>query len=127
MGKLTEEQLWSKVKKLLGRTIWTIVQHRANTLVEIRANRLLFEYANGQIRKTQPTKEQIWRTYSYLMERCQVTHDDFDVIPGQLHRDKRVSRIILAILAQAVQEQIEPFKRNEGAGKSGIRLKKCAD
>ena len=80
---------------------------------------------DGKSRTSSPTRAQIWFTYKYLWDQCQVTREDFasDELFGIV--EDRVSRIILAILRDAVPEQIEVFQRGPGIPQSGIRLKCC--
>ena len=123
MEKLTKEDLWGRVRRLEGTTVLTIQHQNENPIWQVSPDKVYIRYTDGVSQKTRPTKEQIWATYKYLWTHCQVTHHDFEnALHGILN--KRVARIVPAILTTAVPEQIEAFKRGPGVPRSGIRLKK---
>ena len=122
MGMLTEDELWKRVKKLLHKTTYTIQRRELNYIEQVTANRVCLA-KNGKSRPSSPTRAQIWSAYRYLWEHCQVTQKDYasNRLSGII--GKRVSRIVLAILSDAVPEQIEAFQQEKGIPQSGIRLK----
>lgn len=126
MKALTANELWERVKRLEGRTIYTIQQRKPNTVSQVTAAEVRLLKSTGEPRPSTPHKEDIVNTYNYLVTHCQVTKDDFDKIP-ESRRWGFVGYIILAILRDAIPEQIEEFHRSERCRLCGIRLKERHD
>lgn len=114
---LSNDELWLRIKQLEGKMVRTIVLRKENKVLEVTERELLIENRN-----TAPSREFITRVYRYLYRHGQVTGDNWEQICGNEFCGK-VGRITLAILAEAVPDQIEAFVPSEKGKKSGIRKK----
>ncbi len=114
---LSEEELWSRIKNLEGKTIYTIKQRRRNHILKVTDWEVIIEG-----RRTRPSRKYIYNVYRYLHKHGEITKDDFVKICGN-EICKKVGRITMAILASALPDEVEAFTCNE-RGLSGIRLKK---
>ena len=127
MRCLIREELWKRVEKQQGKTVYTIQMGQPNYVQQVTGSKVLLT-RDGKPRPSQPTEELVWSTYCYGCGSGRVTGDDFKegMVSGN-PIGKRVSRIILALLACAVPEQIETFKQGQDSSTnlSGIRFKKC--
>ena len=121
MKQLRDQELWDRVKALEGKTIYTIELRMPNTVKKITANEIKLLKSNGKSRKATPTREDIINTYRYLVLNQQVTVGDFGKIPGY-HSYRYIISIVLAILRDAVPEQIEAFHHSVEEPHCGIRL-----
>ena len=126
MKALTDLELWERVKGLQERTIYTIEQRRPNTVSQVTATEVRLLKSTGEPRPSTPLKRDIVNTYCYLVRHGRVTKDDFDKIP-ESRRWGFVGYIILAILRDAVPEQIEEFRRGPSEPICSIRLKANQD
>ena len=125
MDKLTEEELWSRITAQAEEMIYTIDQGARNRIERVTASKVVRRSANSS-KASSVARKHFWNTYEYLWEHRQVTHlhlvrDDFRGQPV----NRRVARIVLAILGKAAPEQIEMFKRDPQHRHSGIRLRMC--
>lgn len=113
---LTNDQLWARVQTLDGQTIYTIDQRRPNRISSTANNQVEIDNRN-----TRPTRDQIFEAYELL-------HRDGSICLCNMpdwFSNNRVGRIIMAILGQAVPEEIETFNRLNSpllCHHSGIRL-----
>lgn len=126
MKKLKDYELWRRVKSLEGRTVYTIERQVSNAVASVTATEVKLIKNRGEPRPSTPHKEDIVNTYDYLVTHRQVTKDDFDKIP-ESRRWGFVRYIILAILRDAVPEQIEEFHHSKRRRLCGIRLKERHD
>ncbi len=110
------------MKQLEGKTVPTIEQRKPNTVVGVTDTKVKLEKDIGEPRPSVPIRSDIVNTYRYLVANGQVTGDDFEKIPEN-RPFARVSRITIAILRDAVPEQIEELHRVPGKSLSGIRLR----
>ena len=122
MKALTEHELWEKVKGLQGRTIYTIQRRIPNTVSQVTATEVRLLKDTGERRPSTPRRSDIVNTYYYSVRYGRVTGKDFDKIPESRYWGF-VGRAILAILRDAIPEQIEEFHRGLSEPLSGIRLK----
>ena len=123
MKALSGHELWQRVRGLEGRTIYTIDRHRANIVSQVTSSEVRLLRSNGEPRLATPRRTDIMNTYAYLLGNGRVTGEDFARIPGNLV-GRRVSRIVLAILRDAVPDQIEKFHRQPpSVPLAGIRLR----
>ena len=122
MEKLSEAQLWAKISKLKGQHVRTIAQGRKNQILDVLDDKVI-RISSTSSKPSPVPRRHFHNTYDYLWEHGHVTHSHFDKPDFPENPvGKRVSRIVLAILASAVPEQVEPFPR-KGHQQSGIRLK----
>ena len=116
---LSDEELWQQVKRLRGRTICTITRRSENKILEVTEREVIIER-----RVTRPSRDFIVKVYHYLCRKGEVTGDDWKQICGNTYCGK-VGRITLAILAEAVPDQIEVFVPAVRGKKSGIRKRQA--
>ena len=126
MKALTDDELWHRVNSLQGRTVYTIEQRKPNTVSQVTATEVSLLKSTGEPRPSTPLKRDIVNTYRYFVKHGRVTKDDFDEIP-ESRTWGFVGYIILAILRDAVPEQIEEFHRGKTSPLCGIRLKERHD
>lgn len=126
MKALTDLELWERVRSLQGRTIYTIQQRKPNTVYQVTTTEVRLLKSTGEPRPSTPLKRDIVNTYCYFVKHVRVTKDDFDKIP-ESRRWGFVGYIVLAILRDAVPEQIEEFRRSKREPLCGIRLKANQD
>jgi len=126
MKKLKDDELWARVKHLEGQTVYTIERGVPNIVANVTNTEVKLIKNTGERRPSTPHKEDIVNTYNYLTTYHQVTKDDFDKIP-ESRQWGFVGYIILAILRDAVPEQIEEFHRSKHLPLCGIRLKERHD
>jgi len=126
MKKLKDDELWARVKHLEGQTVYTIERGVPNIVANVTNTEVKLIKNTGERRLSTPHKEDIVNTYNYLITYHQVTKDDFDKIP-ESRQWGFVGYIILAILRDAVPEQIEEFHRSKHLPLCGIRLKERHD
>lgn len=118
MTLLDDSRLWERIRGLKGETILTIDRKKANKILEVNNERVVIEN-----RKTAPTKKDIILFYHCLKKRGILTKEN---IPEEFFL-RKIARIILAILAEAVPEEIEGFERGKDPRfptLSGIRVKR---
>ncbi|MCK4387491.1 MAG: hypothetical protein KAW00_01850 [Dehalococcoidia bacterium] len=106
--------------------VYTIQQRKPNTVSQVAATEVRLLKSTGEPRPSTPLKRDIVNTYRYFVKHGQVTKDDFDEIP-ESRTWGFVGYIILAILRDAVPEQIEEFRRGPSEPVCGIRLKANQD
>jgi len=114
--KLTKNALWKRIKKLKGKIIYTIEEKEKNEIIDVTSNEIIIKD-----RQSRPTKDDIWRVYELLWIEKRLNKNN---TPQDLFSDKKVARIIYAILAEAVPEQIKAVSQQESPdGLSGIMLR----
>lgn len=102
-----------KVRELAEKkkVIYTLKQKRANKLVGINNKReLIFEN-----RESKPTIDDVWKVYELLKDEEVLTKSN---TPKE-YFDRRIARIIYAILVEVAPDEIESKKEGQ---LSGIRL-----
>jgi hypothetical protein len=118
MKPLTDAQLWSKVRSLLGEEVLTNVKRNTNTVTEVLHDKIVLLNKYGRPRPS-PSRSDFWDTYQHLLRERQVTGGDFEEGGALAHvRRRRVAAIVVAMLRDAVPDQIEPLH-----GRLGIRLR----
>ena len=94
---LTESVLWERVKSLKEKTVYTLIQRRANPIAAVTDTEVKIRN-----RKTGTTRGGIYRNYETLY------------IEGRLGDGKegnlRGMRVILAILSEALRDEIHVIK-----------------
>jgi hypothetical protein len=126
MKALTDLELWERVRSLQGRMVYTIQQRKLNTVSQVTASEVRLLKSTRRPRPSTPLKRDIVNTYHYFAKHGRVTKDDFNEIP-ESRTWGFVGYIILAILRDAVPEQIEEFRRSKTSPLCGIRLKERHD
>ncbi|MCL0057869.1 hypothetical protein M1N05_02230 [Dehalococcoidales bacterium] len=115
---LSDSELWERVRGLEEETVYTIQQCKPNRILRVTADKV--EIAE---RKTKPSREDILRVYHHLQRMGRVTREDLygnaSILKNPLAR--KTGRIIMAILAAAVPEEIDVIPETERL--SGIRLR----
>lgn len=119
---LSDNELWERVKYLEGKTVCTIERRVPNIVVQVTDTEVRLAKNTGELRPTTPIKSDIVNTYRYLFAHGQITGDDFEKIPEYRPWGK-VGRIVLAILRDAIPDQIEDFRRVPSKSLSGVRLR----
>ena len=117
---LSDGELWDRVRALEGQIVHTLERQRPNTV-----SRVTDEAVEIEGRATKPTREDILRVYHHLHTRRQITGDDLygdGSILGHPYA-RKTGRIILAILARAVPEEVHVVARDRTQRLSGIKLK----
>ena len=117
---LSENELWGRIRGLEGETIYTIQQCKPNRVSRVTADKVEIEG-----RAALPSREDILCVYQYLQRRGEVTGEDLygnASILGDALANK-TGRVIMAILARAVPDEIEAIKRSKTERLSGIRLR----
>ena len=115
---LSDSALWERVRGLEGETVYTLVRRNPNRIIRVTDNRVEIEG-----RRTGPFREDIFCVYQHLHRVGSVTREDLygeESILGHPYA-KKTGRIIVAILARAVPDEIEVIPASERL--SGIRLR----
>lgn len=68
---LSDDELWDRVKKLEGKTVFTIVQKKPNKVLRVTDREVIIEG-----RATRPSREFIVKVYRYLWRNGEVTGRD---------------------------------------------------
>ena len=117
---LNDSDLWERVKGLEEKTIYTIQQCKPNRISRVTADRIEI----GAI-FTPSSREDIVCVYHYLQRTGKVTGEDLYgnalILGDALAR--KTGRIIMAILARAMPEEIDSIKRSKSERLSGIKLR----
>ena len=108
----TQEQLWSRVIELEGTIIRTISRDKPNKILEVTDNEVIIAD-----RTTRPTKDDLYSTYVLLDSLDVVTTEDITWL-----KEKRVSRICLAIIAEAAKDEITVVKDGRRSGIAQKRI-----
>lgn len=108
--KMDKQTCEDRIRKLVGKTIFTLKQKRANKLIHVKGRELIFE---GRV--SRPNIEDIWDIYQLLNKEGILTESN---TPPE-YFDRRIARIIYALLVEIAPDEIEPKKD----GLSGIKLK----
>lgn len=117
---LNENELWQRVRGLQGQIVYTPDREKPNRI-------LLVTYGMIEIenRATRPTRDDVLQVYRQLQQRGEITGEDLygesSIVGDQLAH--KSGRIIMAILARAVPEEICVIKRSKTERLSGIRQK----
>ncbi len=115
---LNDEELWERVRGLEGETVYTLKQRKPNKILSVTDDSVEIKD-----RSTKPSREDIFCVYQHLLRTGKVTKKDLygnaSILGDALAR--KTGRIIMAILARAVPDEIEPIPANERL--SGIRLR----
>ena len=109
--KLTRAELVGAIKSLQGGQVCTVDEGIANDILDVDESRVVRRSAKSS-KTSSVAMKHFWNTYEYVWAHGHVTHDHFK--KPDFHGDPvgdRVACIILAILRDAVPEQIEAFKR----------------
>lgn len=120
---LTEDQLWRRIRDLQGQTIYTIVRQSPNPISRVNDDRVEIN-----ARATTVSRGDLWLVYQELHRRGQVTRDDLygaRSIVGHPYA-KKTGRVMMAILARAVPEEIQVIRPNRLQRLSGIRRRQEA-
>ena len=117
---LNENELWQRIRGLQGQIVCTLDQQRPN-----RISRVTDEMIEIENRGTRPARQDVIQVYRQLHRRGEITGNDLygesSIVGDQLAN--KSGRIIMAILARAVPEEICVIKRSKTERLSGIRLK----
>ena len=116
---LSENELWERVKGLSGCTVYTIERQRPNRISGVTDESIAIAD-----RTTKPTREDIFQVYREVWQRGEITGEDLygdQSILGHPYA-RKTGRIIVAVLASAVPEEIQGVRRSKTQKLSGIRL-----
>ena len=119
MKRLSDADLWKKVKRLQGCTVSTIAQQKPNHFLQVTDNEIIIKN-----RKTRPEREEIINYYRYLRKHHKITKDDLPNIPGNAplnltsscYFSHKVASIIQAILVPACINQYDYFVEASNSG-----------
>ena len=117
---LSENELWERVRGLSGRTVYTIERQRPNRISGVTDESIAIAD-----RTTKPTREDIFQVYREVWQRGEITGEDLygdQSILGHPYA-RKTGRIIVAVLASAVPEEIQGVRRSKTQRLSGIRLR----
>jgi len=117
---LSENELWERVRGLSGRTVYTIERQRPNRISGVTDEAIAIAD-----RATKPTREDIIQVYREVWQRSEITSEDLygdQSILGHPYA-RKTGRIIVAVLASAVPEEIQGVRRSKTQRLSGIRLR----
>lgn len=117
---LSENELWERVRGLSGRTVYTIERQRPNRISGVTDEAIAIAD-----RATKPTREDIIQVYREVWQRGEITSEDLygdQSILGHPYA-RKTGRIIVAVLASAVPEEIQGVRRSKTQRLSGIRLR----
>jgi hypothetical protein len=105
---LTENEFWVRVKALEGTTVHTLSQGQPNKILTVNENEISIAD-----RVSRPTKKNLYGLYTMMDSGETILSDHIQHLI-----EKRVSRICLAIVVQAVPEEVEAVTVGR---KTGIR------
>lgn len=117
---LTENELWQRIRRLEGQTVYTLDRRRPN-----RISRVTDAAVEIESRATKVAREDLWVVYDGLYQRSRITGEDLygdRSILGHPYAGK-AGRIIMAVLADAVPEDMEVIRRSRAERLSGIRIR----
>ncbi|MBA7625220.1 hypothetical protein ES703_32646 [subsurface metagenome] len=117
---LSENELWERVRGLSGRTVYTIERQRPNRISGVTDEAIAIAD-----RATKPTREDIIQVYREVWQRGEITSEDLygdQSILGHPYA-RKTGRIIVAVLASAVPEEIQGVRRSKTQRLSSIRLR----
>ena len=95
--KLSDSESWERIKALVGKTVYTKTRKIPNKILRVTDARVEIEG-----RKTEPTRGAIYRNYETLYIEGR--------LGGGKERNLRGMRVILAILREAVRDEIHVIK-----------------
>lgn len=114
--KLTDTELWQRVKGLEGQTVWTLARPSRNKIVEVTTQKVVFEGSRTSVPRTDicGAYEELWQEGTLWADKGSTAHG---------HKgDYYLWSVTPAILLSAVPDQVEPI-REQGKAKPAIRLK----
>ena len=120
---LTNEQLWEKVRGLQGRIVCTPQQQKRNLVVSVSRELVTFQLVDeNRDRRANLSREDVLRCYCLAMQYGVLTKQN---LPEDFF-NRRIARVCMGLLADAVPEQIRVFRKGEGPlaaqGLSGIEV-----
>ena len=124
MEKLSRAELWQRVKRVQRKIIHSIEQGSPSLITGVTGDTVERARPTGGKQLTPAHREELYNTYRYVVDNGRVTGKDFGNVPG--HRRFGLNgRLIIALLADVIPDQIEVFKRDNPwlRGLSGIRLR----
>jgi hypothetical protein len=107
---LNDSQLWECIRGLESKIVYTIKRRSPNKILRVTDDRVEIES-----RATRPSREDILCVYQYLHMAGRVTQEDLygeGSILGHPYA-RKTGRIIMAILAAAVPDEIGVIPANE--------------
>lgn len=113
MRKLTENELWERVRQLRGKTVNTIERNRPNVVGKVTDRAVIIEGRQSRI-----TRKELWDAYEYLWKMGKLQIGKTDRENGRF-----IYYVTAAILRDAIPEQVEVIRRGKSERFSGIRLK----
>jgi len=116
---LSNEELWERVRRLESRIVYTLKRQEPNRILRVTLDGIEIEG-----RATRPSREDVFRVYQHVHRAGRVTREDLygeRSILGHPYA-KKTGRVIMAILASAVPDEIEGIPVSERL--SGIRLRR---
>lgn len=122
MDKLSNDELWDRVRMLKGEVILSVVQKKRSRVLEVRDDRVITMSADTPGTHPKSTsRSQITRVYEHLFEQgsAGIVQGDLNALLGKPETRPFNGRLTLAILVAAASDQVEPFNSN---GYGGIRL-----
>ena len=117
---LSENELWERVRELSGHTVYTIERQQPNRISGVSDEAIAIAD-----RATKPTREDILQVYREVWQKGEITGEDLygdQSILGHPYA-RKTGRIIVAVLASAVTEEIQGVRRSKTQRLSGIRLR----
>lgn len=117
---LNENEFWQRVRGLEGETVYTLERQNPNRILRVTDEDIEIEN-----RGTRPIRDDVLQVYRELHRRGEITGDDLygenSVVGHELAH--KSGRIMMAILARAVPEEISIIRRSKTERLSGIRLR----
>ena len=110
--KLPEEEVWSRIRSLWKKTVYTIDTRQPYEIKGTTSEIIIIENRN-----VRPHRGDVYRVYLRLHEDGYVANDN---MPKRIVKPGQSLRIILAILAAILPDEIEIFAKGRA---KGIRFK----
>lgn len=118
--KLSDDELWGKIKKLEGQTVCTLARPSSSKIVEVTTKKIIFEGS-----RTPVSRKDIYAAYEELWQEGSLWADKGNTAHG--HKgDYYLWSVTPAILLKVLSDQVEPIKE-QGKAKPAIRFKSGTD
>ncbi len=114
--KLSDDELWGRIRKLEGQTVSTLARPRSSKIVEVTPKKVIFEGSRAPVLRKDifAAYEELWREGSLWADKGNTAHG---------HKgDYYLWSVTPAILLKVLSDHVEPIKQ-QGKAKPAIRFK----
>jgi len=119
MKKLSEGELWDRVRGLEGKTIETIRYHEPVKITQV-THTTVGGFNLKRKKSRSANFDEVYGVYSFLFREKRITSDERGLVPGHpKHRGNGF--YILAVLAEAISDQAKIIQK----GKAGLKICTC--